>query len=211
MFVRHFLGDPINIRRIVDGDDGGAAPDAAPVADPTTPPVADPAGKTFTQEELDRLVEQRLTRERKKYADYDSLKASAKELEAIKAASATDMEKAVQQARDEERAKVVRDFGLRTVHRVMKAQLAQSMKPADADALLDDLNLGKFVSEDGEIDDDAIAKTVARLAPRGPVDLGQGSRGDGPSIDQQIREAKKSGNWQAVIALENRKHLSSKS
>ena len=185
------------------------APDVDPAGDApeVTPPPADP-GRTFTQADLDKLVEQRLTRERKKYADHDDLKAKAKRLEDIEAASATDLEKAVKAARDEERAKVAKDFGLKAVQRVMKAQLAQSMKPADADALLDDLNLGKYVSDDGEIDDDAIAKTIARLTPKGgPVDLGQGSRGDGPSIDQRIREAQRSGDWKSVIALENQKHL----
>lgn len=51
---------------------------------PPTPPEGGnppaPPANTFTQEQLDRIVEERLARERKKYADYDDLKAKADEL-----------------------------------------------------------------------------------------------------------------------------------
>jgi len=42
-----------------------------------TPPEG---GKTFTQEQIDDLVEKRLAREREKYADYDDLKSQVKAL-----------------------------------------------------------------------------------------------------------------------------------
>lgn len=56
-----------------------------PSADPDTPPAdtQDPP-KTFTQEELDRIVADRIARERKKtekFADYDDIKAKLSELE----------------------------------------------------------------------------------------------------------------------------------
>ena len=40
------------------------------------------AGKTFTQEELNTIIEQRLTRERSKYADYEDIKNQLAELQA---------------------------------------------------------------------------------------------------------------------------------
>ena len=200
-------GDPI--WPIRGGSEEPPADQADGEADPTDPPT-DPApptdpGKTFTQAELDKQIEQRLARERKKFADYDAMKAKAARLDDLEKASATDLEKAVAAAKDETRAEVARGFGEKLVRGVMKAQLEQSMKPADAAAILDDLNLSKFVSDDGEIDEDAITKTVARLAPRGRMDLGQGSRGEGPSLDQQIADATKAGNTQLAIALTNQK------
>lgn len=39
-------------------------------------------GKTFTQDELNKIVEQRLSRERSKYADYEDIKAQLAELQA---------------------------------------------------------------------------------------------------------------------------------
>ncbi len=188
-------------------EDGGDPPaGGSDAGDPPAgdPPPAEPV-KTFTQAELDKQIEQRLARERKKFDGYDDLKAKAARLDEIEKANATDLEKAVMAAKDETRAEVARTFGEKLVRGVMKAQLEQAMKPADAVALLDDLNLGKYVGDDGEIDEEAIAKTIARLAPRGRYDLGQGGRGDGPSIDQQIADATKSGDTNLAIRLTNQK------
>ncbi|MFJ5716539.1 phage scaffolding protein [Neobacillus sp. NPDC093127] len=52
---------------------------------PADPPPADPPGKTFTQEELDKIVADRLAREKKKFADYDE---KAKKLEELEKAEA---------------------------------------------------------------------------------------------------------------------------
>lgn len=49
--------------------------------------------KTFTQEELDRIINERLERERKKYADYNDLKKAAEELQKIKESQMTEQEK----------------------------------------------------------------------------------------------------------------------
>lgn len=46
-----------------------------------TPPEG---GKTFTQDQLDKIIEDRLTRERQKYADYDDLKKQVADLVAEK-------------------------------------------------------------------------------------------------------------------------------
>jgi hypothetical protein len=189
-----------------------------PVTDPsdgtgdqTTDPATDPAppadsGKTFTQADLDKQIQQRLERERKRFADYDAVKAKAAKLDDLEKANATDLEKAVTAAKEETRAEITRGFGEKLARGVMKAELATRMKPADADAILDDLNLAKFVADDGSIDEDAIAKAIARLAPKSAVDLGQGGRGgDGPTLDQQILDATKAGNTRLAISLNNQK------
>ena len=41
--------------------------------------------KTFTQEELDSIIEGRLARERQKYADYEDLRAKASKSDALQA------------------------------------------------------------------------------------------------------------------------------
>ena len=51
------------------------------------------AGKTFTQADLDRVVGERLAREREKHADYDDLKTKAGRLAEIEAAQQTETEK----------------------------------------------------------------------------------------------------------------------
>lgn len=50
-------------------------------------------GKTFTQAEIDRLIEERLQRERKKYSDYDELRAKAEKLDEVEGASKTELQK----------------------------------------------------------------------------------------------------------------------
>lgn len=54
--------------------------------------------RTFTQEELNAIIADRLTRQRAQFADYDALKASAAELDTIKQAQMSELEKAQQRA-----------------------------------------------------------------------------------------------------------------
>lgn len=50
-------------------------------------------GKTFTQEELDRIIAERLNREREKYKDYNDLKKAAEELKKIKESQMSETER----------------------------------------------------------------------------------------------------------------------
>ena len=54
--------------------------------------------KTFTQAELDAIVSDRLKRERAKYEGFDELKAKADELDALKEANKTELQKATEKA-----------------------------------------------------------------------------------------------------------------
>ena len=72
-----------------------------PAAPAGTPPANEsnggktPAeqGKTLTQAEVDAVVEERLAREKKKYADYGDLKKAATELAELKKSQMTELEK----------------------------------------------------------------------------------------------------------------------
>lgn len=54
--------------------------------------------KTFTQVELDKILGERLAREREKYADYDSLAEKAKKLDQIEEDAKTELQKATERA-----------------------------------------------------------------------------------------------------------------
>ena len=54
--------------------------------------------KTFTQEEVDRIVGDRLRREREKFADYDSLKAKADQYDGIVEQNKSELQKATERA-----------------------------------------------------------------------------------------------------------------
>ena len=50
--------------------------------------------KTFTQEEVNSIVAERLGRDRQKYADYDSLKEKAEQFDKLQEANKSELEKA---------------------------------------------------------------------------------------------------------------------
>ena len=58
---------------------------------------AQPAGKTFTQAELDAIVGERLGRLKAKYADYDELKTKAAAYDEAAEASKSELQKAVEE------------------------------------------------------------------------------------------------------------------
>ncbi|EEX49269.1 hypothetical protein GCWU000246_00001, partial [Jonquetella anthropi E3_33 E1] len=62
----------------------------------TTNTAASAGEKTFTQADVDRVVADRLERERKKYADYDALKAAKAELDKLKEGQMSELDKAKQ-------------------------------------------------------------------------------------------------------------------
>lgn len=146
--------------------------------------------RTFTQAELDRVVSDRLARERAKFGDYETLKAAKAELDQIKADNASELDKAVAAARKEGETAAATRANQRLVAAEARA-LAAAAKfhdPRDAAQLVD---LSKVkVGDDGEVDADAIKALIDQLATERPYlvkadgekkndrkrDPGQGSR-----------------------------------
>lgn len=138
--------------------------------------------KTFTQADVDRLMGE--TRRKAKPADYDDLKTKAAKLDEIEAASASDLEKAVNAAKKETedaiRAEVRRE---RVLDRV-EVLAAKDFADADDARLRMEKRADEFVTKDGEVDADAIKTALAQLlkdkphlaANTAPIDLGQGVR-----------------------------------
>lgn len=56
------------------------------------------AERTFTQSEMNAIIQDRLARERNKYADYDALKAKAQQFDAAEEAGKTELQKATERA-----------------------------------------------------------------------------------------------------------------
>lgn len=54
--------------------------------------------RTFTQTEMNAIIQERVARERGKYADYDDLKAKAAQYDEAQEASKSDLQKAVERA-----------------------------------------------------------------------------------------------------------------
>jgi hypothetical protein len=149
-------------------------------------------GKTFTQDEVNKIIADRVARA--KPADYSDLKAKAAEYDKLAEKSQTETERLVNAARKETEQSVVQKFNRRIVQSEARA-LAASAKfrdPSDAVAFLGDLSQIQ-VTDDG-VDVKALNSALADLAKQKPYllidekptrpegDVGQGPRGNsGPA------------------------------
>ncbi len=104
-----------------------------------------------------------------------------KELDAVRAESMTEQEKAVAEAVAAARAEVLAEVGAHLVDAEVKA--AATGRGIDVEALLDGLDRKRFLGEDGKPDVEAITQWIERLSPKQEKneprfpDLGQGQRG----------------------------------
>lgn len=163
------------------GDQTGADDQAA--NDTTS---GDASGKTFTQADLDRIVADRVARERAKYSDYGDLKKRA-------AAAMTEQERAVAEAEQRGRTAALAQSGARLAKAELRAAAAGKVADETLDGFLEFADMSKFVGDDGEPDAKAIKAAVARLAPKaGRTDFDGGARssaGAGSDMNALIRRA----------------------
>lgn len=153
------------------------------------------AGKTFTQADLDRIVSERVARERSKYGDYEALKTKAGKFDEIEEANKSELERANAKAEAAERraAELERQGWQRDAAEAAKL-------PASMAARLTGSTL-----EEMQADAKALAESLKGVNP-GPGDAGQGTRtNSGPSLDEQIAAATKAGNHRLAIALKRQK------
>lgn len=162
----------------------------------------DKGAKTFTQEEVNKVVKDRLARERQKYADYDELKGKAAQLAEYEEAQKTEHEK-LSEARD--KAEQERDEALKTANdRLIRAEfISQASRmgvkhPEDA-YLLADLTTIEF--SDGKVQgvEDAVKELVEKerlplLGKEPAPDLNGGAGGgkradDLPKLTPEQKEA----------------------
>ena len=153
------------------------APTPTPPAGPPTPgtpaptPPAPPApAETFTQEDVNRIVAERITREKAKYVGFDDLKDKAAKFDALQAENATELEKAVAQAVETTRADAAKAMNNTLVRAEVKASAAaaQFHDPADAAALLAEKFSQVPVDSSGEVDVTAAKALVDQLATDKP-------------------------------------------
>lgn len=161
-------------------------------------------GQTFTQADLDRVVADRLARERKKavdkYKDYDDLKSKAERLSALEQESMSAQEKAVTAARQEARTEALREVASRLVDAKFEALAAGRTvngKPLDVAAILEGVNRAYYLDETSlEVDSDKVTRFLDGIAPKVEEtkqetnsafpDLGQGRRTPGKGSKGEI-------------------------
>lgn len=167
---RSFLRDPEEGAGGGSDDTGGGGGEFAPIT---------------SQEEFDKRLSRRLNSERAKYRDYDTLKAKAEQFDILANESRTDREREIEEARIE----AYNEAMSKTVPLAVRAEFRSAAKgvltPEQLESVLEDLDLTRYATDDGEPDEDKISRKIAALAPakgggerRTHTDFGQGARRD---------------------------------
>lgn len=195
-----------------------ADPPANPPADPPANPPADPPGdpsRRLTQAEVDRIVEDRLARERAKYSDYGDLKTKAESFDALEEQGKTDLERAQEAQRSaEEQAKTASERASTIARRsaiIAEAAKANAIDPEEVVALLPTDSV--TVDDDGQVTgaEQAVKSLLERkqhlVGERrpGPGDGGPRTPAPSPSRDDEIAQAEKDGDIPKSIRLKQLK------
>lgn len=138
-------------------------------------------------------VEKHQTLSRKHEARAKANADAAKKLTEVERSSMSDIEKARAEAADQATSAAMARIGGRLVAAEVKA--AAAGRPVDVEALLEGVDVTKFLDEDGEPKVKDIVAWLDRIAPVkaggvGSIDLGQGARGGparGSSMNDIIR------------------------
>jgi DNA-binding transcriptional regulator YiaG len=134
---------------------------------------------------------------------------AAERLAEIEAANLSETEKAVKEAEQRGASAARADFGQRLAAAEIKAALTGVVP--DPAAIVEDLNLGKYVTDTGDVDQEAVtalrSKYESFASKKPPVpDLHQGNKGSARNdLDQQIAEATAAGNHALAISLKRQK------
>jgi len=170
----------LNLQYFAEGGEQ-EAPETNPDRPPAETQVESPesAEKTFTQAELDDIIAKRIERERKKFADYDEIKAKASEyeaqLQAQREAEMSEVEKAQEQAKQFEtqmqeltaQLEAERNNARQQAIKNEFIKVASSANIIDVDAAmaLSDLSVVE-IGEDGKVNGvDDVIKTLVENKP----------------------------------------------
>lgn len=181
-----------------------------PAGDPPPDPPTDPAPeRTYTTDDVNRIVQERLARQKEKYADYADLKAKAAKFDEVEQQQKTELERAQERA-----AALERDLADATAARqdsllraaVISEAAKRNVHDPDAALALVDRSLLEF-GEDGtpsNIADamDSLLKAKPYLVgggvTRGSADLG--ARGEPGSKGQLSRDQLKTMSPDQIVA-----------
>ena len=172
----------------------------APPAEPAEPaaPAATPdeGQEPDTGSDLAAEVEKWKTHARKHEERAKANSDAAKELAELKKQSMSEQEKAVDQAKAEARAAALAEFGGKVAAAEVRAAAAGRLSTDQINALLENLNVARFLDDSGEVDRSKVDAFIDGIAPKsenGRVpNLGQGVRqpsASAPDLNSLIHAA----------------------
>lgn len=159
-------GSTLGVLFNTDGDGGGGTPPA----DEDKPDQQQPATGEHPVDGEDKLGDagkqalDRMKAERNEEAK--QRRALQKELEELRAATQSEQEKALATARKEGESAARAAIAPRLVAAEFKAASAGRLTAEQLSGFLEDLDLTKYLTEDGEVDTERVATKVALLAPQ---------------------------------------------
>jgi hypothetical protein len=150
-----------------------------------------------SQADLDRIISDRLARERARFADYDDLKSKASQYDALAEASKTEQERAVETARTEATQAEREKSNGRLVASEARALAAEAKFRNPALAVKAIELDGIKVNDDGTVDADAVKARLKALSDADPYLLDDGkahirtdkSQGGGGAADTKTSVA----------------------
>lgn len=161
--------------------------DAAPTTTPTTPETGADTTTTVTttdapEGDLPEAIKAILAKERKAAADaVKAQKAAELALTQQQQATMTEQERAVSAAKAEGRTEALRELGVTRAADAVR--LLAAGRPIDVEALIEGVDLSRYVGDDGDPDRKALEAWLDRVAPKAAEpttptfpDLGQGAR-----------------------------------
>ena len=177
---------------MTEQDTAAPTDEGTPVEDPqdARPVGADEGPVDFEAKYKETLAEARKWEQRAK----DNNKAKG-ELERQRRESLTEAERAVADAEERGRKGALAEVGQRLAQARFDAAAAKRNPDVDTSKVLEFVDLGRFVGDDGAPDEDAIKAAVERLVPepaKAPTDYDGGPRGAasfGADFNKNIRQA----------------------
>lgn len=133
-----------------------------------------------SQAEFDRIIQDRLKRH--KPADYDDLVERARRLDDLELELSSDKDKAVAEAKREAQAEATP----RVVRAEFRAAAKGVLSGEQLEALLEDLDLTKYVTGKGDVDEAKVERKVKAFAPK-QGEQKRGSAGFGQGQQQSVR------------------------
>lgn len=107
-------------------------------------------------------------------------KAAETQLQELQRAQMSEQERAIDEAKAATRAEVLGQVGMKIAAAEFKAAATNRLDDEQLSALLDELDLNRFLTADGDVDPDKIGSFIDRIAPAAqegrPADFGQGAR-----------------------------------
>ncbi len=178
---------------------GSTSPAGAPN---TTPESATQTanGSTFSQADVDRIVQERIARERSKFADYDTLKERAGQWDKFVEEAKPEQEKALDSARQEAEkaayAKARTEFGGKLVQAHLTAAAAGRLPEGAVLALVAGVDTARFLTDAGDVDTAKVTQFIDGIAPASnggtpsrPGGFGQGPRDGSPKAGREAGAA----------------------